>query len=69
MKYLCLPCAAYGFNYCLDDPNLVNLNKNKCYEFQSDKEKYCKEFDMMNNFIMCPTMNVTNSDGCDILTP
>ena len=27
----CFPCLGYGFRYCADDPNLVNLNGDKCY--------------------------------------
>ena len=45
----CLPCTGYGYKYCADDPNLVNLAGNKCYTSDSDKEANCPDFDWYDN--------------------
>ena len=37
MDHRCIPCTGYNYDYCMDDPNLVNLNGNKCYTLREDK--------------------------------
>jgi len=63
----CLACTSYGFNYCLNDPNLVNLNQDRCYEFKTDKAQYCPDFDFIANSMLCDTYNLTDSTSCDDL--
>ena len=53
LRKQCIPCLAFGFRYCADDDNLVNLNGNKCYEFDSDKAEFCADFNFYDNKILC----------------
>ena len=53
LKNQCIPCTGYGYYYCKEDKNLVNLNETKCYRDVSDKLKSCKEFDFFKNPTNC----------------
>ena len=53
LRKQCFPCTGYGFRYCADDPNLVNLNGDKCYRFASDKNEFCKDFNFYENRLLC----------------
>ena len=63
----CLPCTAYGFNFCMDDDNLINLNADRCYSTQADKQQFCSGFDLIKNSLLCDTYNLTISDQCEKL--
>ena len=54
----CFPCTGYGFRYCADDPNLVNLNGDKCYEYDSDKAEYCEDFNFYENRLLCDEVEI-----------
>ena len=69
LRKQCLPCIAFGYRYCADDDNLVNLNGNKCYEFPSDKQEHCADFDFYSNRILCEEEEFTNSKACDMFLP
>ena len=49
LKKMCIPCTGYGYFYCKEDSNLVNLNETRCYRDLSDKQTSCKEFDFFKN--------------------
>ena len=61
----CLLCTGFGNWWCLDDPNLVNLSKNRCYNSGEDKATYCNDFEFVRNPLLCDTVNFTQSDACD----
>ena len=65
MDHKCIPCTGYNYDYCMDDPNLVNLNGNKCYTKRTDKAQYCANFTFLHNPILCSTVNLTESKSCD----
>ena len=69
LRKQCLPCVAFGYRYCADDDNLVNLNGNKCYEFSTDKAEFCQDFDFYNNRILCEEEEFTDSKACDMFLP
>ena len=69
LRKQCIPCIAFGFRYCADDDNLVNLNGNKCYEFASDKAEYCSDFNFYDNKILCEEEEFNSSDACDMFLP
>ena len=69
LRKQCLPCVAFGYRYCADDDNLVNLNGNKCYEFGTDKEEYCADFGFYNNRLLCEEEEFTDSSACDMFLP
>ncbi len=69
MDHKCLPCTGYNYDYCMDDPNLVNLNGHKCYTKREDKAQYCANFTYLHNPILCPTVNLTKSSACDQFKP
>ena len=54
----CYPCTAYGFYYCADDPNLVNLNGDKCYSSIDDKATYCNDFNFFSNPLLCAEVSL-----------
>ena len=54
----CYPCTAYGFCYCADDPNLVNLNGDKCYSSIDDKATYCNDFNFFSNPLLCAEVSL-----------
>ena len=62
LKNNCYPCTGFGFSFCKDDPNLVNLNKNKCYQSQEDKLEFCNGFDLISNYLLCEPVNITISE-------
>ena len=57
----CYPCTAYGFYYCQDDPNLVNLNGDKCYSSIDDKPTYCNDFNFFSNPLLCDEVSLEES--------
>ena len=57
----CYPCTAYGFYYCQDDPNLVNLNGDKCYSSIDDKPTYCNDFNFFSNPHLCDEVSLEES--------
>ena len=63
----CYPCTAYGFYYCADDPNLVNLNGDKCYSSIDDKATYCNDFNFFSNPLLCAEVSLSESDQCDAI--
>ena len=65
MDHRCLPCTGYNYDYCMDDPNLVNLNGNKCYTKREDKQEFCANFTFLHNPLICNTVNLTESKACD----
>ena len=68
MEDRCLPCTGYNYDYCMDDPNLVNLNGKKCYTKREDKAQYCANFTFLHNPVLCDTVNLTVSTVCDQFT-
>ena len=40
----CYPCLAYKNYYCADNPNLVNLQADRCWDEIADGGKYCADF-------------------------
>ena len=69
LRKQCLPCIAFGYRYCADDDNLVNLNGNKCYEFATDKEEHCADFHFYDNRILCEEEELTDSNACNMFLP
>ena len=69
LKDHCIPCTSLGYFYCRDDPNLINMNRDRCYSSLDDKNKYCKDFDFLRSNLLCDTVNITFSNACDILQP
>ena len=63
----CYPCTAYGFYYCQDDPNLVNLNGDKCYSSIDDKPTYCNDFNFFSNPLLCDEVSLAESPNCDAI--
>ena len=63
----CYPCTAYGFYYCQDDPNLVNLNGDKCYSSIDDKPTYCNDFNFFSNPLLCDEVSLDESALCDAI--
>ena len=37
LRNQCIACTGFGNFFCADDPNLVNLNSEKCYTTAADK--------------------------------
>ncbi len=71
-KKQCYPCVAFGYNYCKDDPNLVNLNADKCYTLGSDKQDYCRDFTFIDNRMLCEELEdqqISESRACDMFLP
>ena len=68
----CLMCTTYGYRYCQDDENLVNLDHDYCYEFQSDKEDNCQDFEFLKNPMLCEEeveLVLRESPACNIYKP
>lgn len=68
LKNNCVPCVGYGFRYCVDDDNLVNLNANKCYSKDSDRAAKCADFPWLRNSLLCSNYvqtELSHSDACD----
>ena len=67
-KKNCYPCTANGYYYCKDDPNLVNLNADKCYTSGRDMESECRDFEFISNRILCDEVEdqkISQSSACD----
>ena len=65
LRKQCFPCTAYGFRYCADDANLVNLNGDKCYQYATDKAEFCEEFNFYENRLLCDEIQIATSPACD----
>ena len=65
LRNSCIACTGFGNWFCADDPNLVNLNSEKCYTSAGDKTQYCRTFNFFDNSMLCDTVNMTMSKACD----
>ena len=69
LRKQCVPCTGFGFRYCQDDENLVNLNGNKCYESADDKQEFCRDFNFFSNHLLCDEVEFRDSNACDPFLP
>ena len=69
LRKQCVPCTAFGFRYCADDDNLVNLNGDKCYRSADDKQEFCKDFNFFSNHLLCDEVEFRDSTACDQFLP
>ena len=61
----CQACTSYGYYYCEDDHNLVNINGTKCYSDANDKKSSCLFFNFFSNSYSCPVTALKYSTSCD----